>query len=184
MLSKVWLLPILFAILISSSFGYAYAASADYFLKIEGVEGESSDAKHKGQIEIDSFSWGVSNAGSMASGGGGGSGKASFQDFHFTKTVDKSSPKLMEAATTGEHLRSVELVVRKAGGDQLEYYKIELQDVVITGYSTTGSSGEAPTESVSFNYSKIMFEYTPQNADGTAASPVKAGYDLATNKKI
>ena len=182
-MSKFWLIPLVFTILIASSAGSAFAAS-DYFLKIEGVDGESTDAKHKGQIEIDSFSWGVSNSGSMAAGGGGGAGKASFSDLHFTKTVDKSSPKLMEAVATGEHLRSVDLVVRKAGGEQLEYYKIELQDVVISGYSTTGSSGEAPSESISLNFSKIVFEYTPQNADGTAAAPLKVGYDLALAKKI
>ena len=183
MLSKIWLIPLVFTILIASSFGSAYAA-VDYFLKIEGVPGESTDDKHKGEIEIDSFSWGVSNSGSMAGGGGGGTGKVQFQDFHFTKKVDKSSPKLMEAVATGEHLRSVDLVVRKAGGEQMEYYKIELQDVVISGYSTTGSSGEAPTESVSFNFSKIVFEYTPQNADGTAAAPIRTGWDLAISKKI
>ena len=182
-MSKFWLIPLVFTILIASSFGSAFAAT-DYFLKIEGVDGESTDAKHKGQIEIDSFSWGVSNSGSMAAGGGGGAGKASFSDLHFTKTVDKSSPKLMEAVATGEHLRSVDLVVRKAGGDQLEYYKVTLQDVVISGYSTTGSSGEAPSESISLNFSKIVFEYTPQNADGTAAAPLKTGYDLALAKKI
>lgn len=182
-MSKIWLIPLVFTILIASSFGSAFAA-ADYFLKIEGVDGESTDAKHKGQIEIDSFSWGVSNSGSMAAGGGGGAGKASFSDLHFTKTVDKSSPKLMEAVATGEHLRSVDLVVRKAGGEQLEYYKIELQDVVISGYSTTGSSGEAPTESISLNFSKIVFEYTPQNADGTAAAPLKVGYDVKAATKI
>ena len=184
-MSKILLLPLVFTILIALTVGNAFAAS-DYFLKIEGVEGESTDAKHKGQIEIDSFSWGVSNSGSMAAGGGGGggAGKASFSDLHFTKTVDKSSPKLMEAVATGEHLRSVDLVVRKAGGDQLEYYKVTLQDVLISGYSTTGSSGEAPSESISLNFSKIVFEYTPQNADGTAAAPLKTGYDLALAKKI
>ena len=182
-MSKFWLIPLVFTILIASSFGSAFAAT-DYFLKIEGVDGESTDAKHKGQIEIDSFSWGVSNSGAMAAGGGGGSGKASFSDLHFTKTVDKSSPKLMEAVATGEHLRSVDLVVRKAGGEQLEYYKVTLQDVLISGYSTTGNSGEAPSESISLNFSKIVFEYTPQNADGTAAAPLKTGYDLALAKKI
>lgn len=182
-MSKILLLPLVFTILIALTVGNAFAA-ADYFLKIEGVEGESTDASHKGQIEIDSFSWGVSNSGSMAAGGGGGAGKASFSDLHFTKTVDKSSPKLMEAVATGEHLRSVDLVVRKAGGEQLEYYKVTLQDVVISGYSTTGSSGEAPSESISLNFSKIIFEYTPQNADGTAGAPLKTGYDLALAKKI
>ena len=181
-MSKIWLIPLVFTILIASSAGSAFAA-ADYFLKIEGVDGESTDAKHKGQIEIDSFSWGVSNSGSMAAGGGGGAGKVQFQDFHFTKTVDKSSPKLMQAVATGEHLKTMDLTVRKAGGTQMEYYVIHLEDILVSSYSTSGSSGGLLMEEISFNYQKIEFEYIPQNADGTAAGAVKASWNLATNTR-
>src|SRR5574342_107711 len=181
-MSKVWLLPILLAVIVSSSFGTAFAAS-DYFLKIDGIEGESSDDKHKGQIEIESWSWGVSNSGSMASGGGAGAGKVQFQDFHFTKTVDKSSPKLMQAVATGEHLRTVDLTVRKAGGTQMDYYVIHLEDVIISSYSTSGGSTEAPTESVSFNFQKIEIQYLPINPDETAVQAVKASRNHKENTK-
>ena len=67
-------------------------AASDYFLKIDGIDGESTDDRHKGEIDIQSFSWGVSNSGSMSSGSGGGAGKASFQDIHFTRQLDKASP--------------------------------------------------------------------------------------------
>ena len=180
MLSKIWLLPLVFTILIASSFGNAFAMF-DAFLKIDGVEGESTDDKHKGQIEIDSFSWGVSNAGSMATGGG--TGKASFSDFTITKTVDKSSPKLMQAVATGEHLKTVDLSMRKAGGTQMDYYVIHLEDVLVSSYSTSGGSGEAPMESISFNYQKIEFQYIPTNADGTAAAAVKASWNLKENTR-
>ena len=180
-MNKLWIIPILFAVLIGSNISNAFAAS-DYFLKIEGVEGESTDAKHKGQIEIDSFSWGVSNAGSMA--GGGGAGKASFSDLHVTKTVDKSSPKLMLAVATGEHLRTLDLTLRKAGGTSMDYYVIHLEEVLVSSYSTTGSTGDTPMEELSFNYQKITWEYIPQNADGTAGAAVKAGYDVKANVKI
>jgi type VI secretion system secreted protein Hcp len=176
-------LPILFTVLITSSFSSAFAAS-DYFLKIEGVEGESTDDKHKGTIEIDSFSWGVSNAGSMASGGGGGAGKASFQDIHFTMKVSKASPKLMMAVATGEHMKSVELTLRKAGSTQTDYYTITLSDVLVSSYSTSGESGSVPTEQVSLNYAKIEFQYIPTNPDGRAGEAVKAGYDVKANVKI
>jgi len=182
LLSKIWLIPLVFTILIVSSFGNAFAA-VDYFLKIEGVDGESTDSKHKGQIEIDSFSWGVSNSGAMASGGGGGAGKATFHDIHFTTHVSKASPKLMQAAATGEHLKTFDLTVRKAGGTQMDYYIVHLEDVLVSSYSSSGSSGEVPMESVSFNYQKIVFEYIPTNADGTAAEAVKASWNLATNTR-
>jgi type VI secretion system secreted protein Hcp len=181
-LSKIWLIPLVFTILIASSFGNAFAA-VDYFLKIDGVEGESTDDKHKGQIEIDSFSWGVSNTGSFASGGGGGAGKATFQDIHFTMHVNKASPKLMQAAATGEHIKSVDLTVRKAGGTQMDYYTIHLEDILVSSYSSSGSSGELPMEEISFNYQKIEFQYIPTNADGTAAEAVKASWNLATNTR-
>jgi len=180
LLSKIWLIPLLFTILIVSSFGSAFAA-ADYFLKIDGVEGESIDDKHKGEIEIQSWSWGASNSGSMASGGG--TGKASFSDFHFTKTVDKSSPKLMQAVATGEHLKTMDLTVRKAGGTQMEYYVIHLEDILVSSYSTSGSSGDLLMEEISFNYQKIEFEYIPTKDDGTADAAVKASWNLATNTR-
>ncbi|HXV39253.1 MAG TPA: type VI secretion system tube protein Hcp [Nitrosopumilaceae archaeon] len=178
-MSKIWLIPLLFTILFTSSFGNAFAA-VDYFLKIDGVEGESTDDKHKGQIEIESWSWGATQTGTSSTGGGGGAGKVQFQDFHFTKKVDKSSPKLMQAVATGEHLKSVELTVRKAGGTQMDYYIVHLEDVLVSSYSSSGSSGEVPMESISFNYQKIEFQYIPTNPDGTAGQAVKASWNLAT----
>jgi type VI secretion system secreted protein Hcp len=183
-MSKVLLLALIFGIIATMSLGSAYAASADYFLKIEGVDGESSDGKHKGEIQIESWSWGVSNAGSMSMGGGGGAGKVSMQDFHFTHQVDKSSPKLFMAMATGEHLKQVTLTVRKAGGDQQEYLTYTFTDVLVTSLNTSASSDDpAPSEQVSFNFTKIEMEYKPQSAAGTVEAPIKASWDLKTNTR-
>jgi type VI secretion system secreted protein Hcp len=183
-MSKILLLVLAFGIATTLGFTNAFAAS-DYFLKIEGVDGESRDEKHKGEIQIESWSWGVSNSGSMAAGSGGGAGKVSFQDFHFTKTVDKSSPLLFQAAATGEHYKQATMTVRKAGGDQVEYMTITFSDLLVTSITATGGQDSVPTESISFNFSKIEFQYQPIDDVGRASeSPVKAGYDLATNKKI
>ena len=166
----------------------AGAASVDYFLKLDGVEGESSDSKHKGEIEISSFSWGATNPGIVmeagSSRGGAGAGKVSVNDFHFKKNADKSSPMLMLKAATGEHIKSATLTVRKSGDKQVEFYKVKLEDVLISSYQSGGSSGAVPTDSFSLNFGKIEFEYTPTRADGSAAAPVKAGYDVKANKKI
>lgn len=179
-MSKVLLMALVFGVIATMSLSSAYAASADYFLKIEGVDGESSDDKHKNQIEISSWSWGASNSGSMASGGG--AGKVSMQDFHFTHTVDKSSPKLFMALATGEHYKQVTLAVRKAGGDQQDYLAYTFSDVLVT--SLTSAAGDpVPTEQVSFNFSKIEMEYKPQSADGTRSIPITASWDLKTNTK-
>jgi type VI secretion system secreted protein Hcp len=90
----------------------------DAFLKIDGVDGESQDSRHQGEIELLSFSWGESQAGNVAHGGGGGAGKVSMQDFHFTMRLSKASPKLMLSCASGQHIKSAVLTLRKAGGEQ------------------------------------------------------------------
>ncbi len=150
------------------------------FLKIDGVEGEATG----GMIEVLSWSWGASNMGTSGLGGGGGAGKASFKDFHFTKTLDKSSPKLFLGSATGEHFPKAVLRCRKAGSNSQEYLKYTLSDVMVTSYQSGGTGAAAPAEQMSLNYAKIEFEYKPQKADGSLDAPVKAGYDLKANKKI
>jgi type VI secretion system secreted protein Hcp len=160
--------------------------ASDYFLKIDGVDGEATDATHKGEIEVLAYNWGESQVGTHGAGGGGGAGKVSMQDFHFTMRVNKASPKLMLACATGDHLKTAKLTVRKAGGDQQEYMTVTFSDVLVSSYQTAGvGNGDSiPNESISLNFGKVEFEYKPQKADGTLDSPVKTGYDLKTNKKI
>lgn len=170
----------------------AHGAQVDYFLKIDGIDGESADDRHKNEIDILSFSWGANEPGinargplgGLRTGGGGGAGKATFQDFHFVKEVDKASPKLMLSTATGQHYPKATLSVRKAGGGQQEFMMITLTDVLVTSYQTGGSQGSVPTDQFSLNYSKIEFEYSPQRPDGSLDAPVKAGYDVKANKKI
>jgi type VI secretion system secreted protein Hcp len=161
-------------------------AAVDYFLKIEGIDGESTDSKHKGEIDLESWSWGESQTGSHSAGGGGGAGKVHMQDFHFVMRMNKASPKLMLACATGEHIKKAVLTMRKAGKDQQEYAKITMSDLLISSYQTGGSSkGDIiPLEQISLNYSKIEFEYKEQKPDGTLGGAVKAGYDVKKNEKL
>src|SRR6478609_8682595 len=139
----------------------------DAFLKIDGIDGESSDKTHKGEIEIDSFSWGNANAGSIGSGGGGGAGKVSFQDFHFSMPISKASPLLMKACATGQHFPTATLTCRKAGGSQVEFLKIKLADILVSSFQNGGlgqgsdiKQDELPLDQLSLNFVKIDFLYT------------------------
>jgi type VI secretion system secreted protein Hcp len=159
-------------------------AAADYFLKIDGIEGESQDSKHKQEIEIQSFSFGATQTGSFAAGGGGGAGKVSMQDFHFTVPVNKASPKLMLACASGQHIKKAVLTVRKAGKEQQEYLKYTFSDILVSSYQTGGGGGDVmPVDQISLNFAKIEQEYKEQKADGTLAGSVKAGWDLKQNKE-
>lgn len=160
-------------------------AHVDYFLKLDGIDGESQDDKHKGEIDIQSFSWGATQSGSFAYGGGGGAGKVSMQDFHFTMRVNKASPKLMLACATGQHIPKGVLVCRKAGEKPVEYMKVTFSDLLVSSYQTGGSSSEViPVDQISLNFAKIEFEYKEQTAAGGTGGTTKAGFDLKGMKKV
>src|SRR5688500_18345117 len=129
--------------------------AVDSFLKLDGVKGESKDSKHAGEIDVLSWSWGVAQTGTMAYGGGGGAGKANFQDFSFMHNVDKSSPVLMLKCATGDHIKEATFTSRKAGKTQQEYLIVKINEILVTSVQPSGSS-EHPTESVSLNFSKIQ----------------------------
>jgi type VI secretion system secreted protein Hcp len=156
--------------------------ASDYLLEIDGIKGESSDKGHKGEIEILSWSWGVSNPGTAAGGGGGGTDKPTFQDFSFTKHIDKSSPKLFLACATGEHIKKAVLFVRKQGGEQQEYYKVTLSDILVTQFQQQGQTDQIPVDQFSLNFSKIRVEYRAQSPDGSLEPPVVAEFNRKTSR--
>ena len=160
--------------------------AVDYFLKLDGIDGESKDSKHSGEIDLESFSWGETQTGSHAFGGGGGAGKVQMQDFHFVMKANKSSPKLFLACAEGEHIKKAVLTCRKAGKEQQEFLKVTMSDLLVSSFQTSGSShgDEVPTDQVSVNFSKIEFEYKDQKVDGTLGGTTKAGYDVKAMKKV
>ena len=158
-----------------------------WFLKIDGIAGESTDMNHKDEIDVLSWSWGVTQTGgNSGSGAGGGAGKAAFQDFHFVSHISKASPTLFLSCATGTHHKTASLSgVRTAGkGQSSEFLKYKLSDVVVTSDQHAGNQGEFPVEQFSLNYSKIEISYTPHTASGAAGTAIKAGFDVKANKKI
>jgi type VI secretion system secreted protein Hcp len=161
-------------------------ANFDAFLKIDGINGESQDSKHAGEIELLGYGWGESQSGSFSSNSGGGSGKVHFQDFHFTQPVNSSSPKLFLACATGDHISSAVLTIRKAGKEQQEYLKYEFTDLLVSSYQTGGSasSGVLPTDQITFNYTQVKVTYKPQNKDGSLGGAITAGYNIKQQTKV
>jgi type VI secretion system secreted protein Hcp len=158
--------------------------ASDIFAKIGDIKGESLDSKHKDEVEILSWSWGVQQSGTMAHGGGGGEGKASFNDFNFTHHVDKASPVLLKACATGEHIKEATITVRKAGKGQQEFLIIKMNDILITSVNPSGSGDGASTaESVALQCAKVDLEYKPQKADGSLDAGLHFKYDIKGNKE-
>jgi type VI secretion system secreted protein Hcp len=159
---------------------------ADYFLKIDGIAGESQDPRHQGEIELESFSWSETFLQSPAAGTRG-AGKVHIQDMNITKLVDKASPLLMLAAASGQHFASAVLTAQRVQleSDPLEYLTITLSDLMVGSYQMEAAAGQpVPTDQVSFSFTRIEIVYQPQRADGTLDAPVSAGWDVVANHKI
>lgn len=160
--------------------------AVDYFLQIDGIAGESQDAKHKGAINVLSWSWGESNATPVSPSGGAGAGKVAFSDFNFIMPVSKASPALFLACATGQHLKSAKLSAQKAGGKGVgDYLTWTFSDVLVTSYQTSAGGGDdGPMDSVSLNAARAVVSYRPQNADGSFGAAIPAGFDIKTNTKV
>jgi type VI secretion system secreted protein Hcp len=156
--------------------------ASDIFAKLGDIKGESLDDKHKDEIEVLSYSWGVTNAGSMGHGSGGGEGKATFHDMSFVHNIDKASPVLMQVCATGTHLKEATITHRKAGKGQQEFWVIKMNDVIVTGV-THGGSSDGHSENVSLAFAKVNVEYKPQKADGSLDAGIHFKYDLKAQKE-
>jgi type VI secretion system secreted protein Hcp len=155
-------------------------AAVDYFLKLDGIDGESHQKGHENEIELQSWSFGETNTGTFARGGGGGAGKVSMQDFHFVMEINKASPKLFQACATGKHIPTAKLTCRKAGETAQEFFKVSFTDLLVSSFQTGGASSSTvvPTDQISLNFAKIEVEYAEQGADGKLKGSIKTGYDL------
>lgn len=161
-----------------TTFGFDNA-SGNMFLKLDGIKGESTDSKHKGDIEIESFQWGVGRS-SQAFGSGGGAGKTTFQSFKITKALDKSSPLLLNAAATGKHYKEADLLfAHKASGKEMDFLEIKLENVLISSIQDGGSARGAPQENITFSFQKAEEIYL---SNGKQQGAVKI--DFAANKAV
>ena len=160
--------------------------AADIFAKIGDIKGESLDAKHKDEVEVLSWSWGVSQSGStIGRAAAAVQGKASFNDFNFTHHIDKASPVLLKACATGEHIKEATITVRKAGKGQQEFLIIKMNDVLDHAASIRAAPAmaAATAESVALQFAKVDLEYKPQKADGSLDAGLHFKYDIKGNKE-
>ncbi len=155
--------------------------AVDFFLKLDGIDGESQDDKHKNEITVMSFSWGASQTTSVHGSGGSGAGKASLADLSIMKNYDVASTPLYKSLLLGTHIKSGTLTAVKSGGDGSPFMTIALAELFVTSIQISGSS-EVPMESVSFSYNEIKTQYAQQDETGKLNVKAAVTYNLKANK--
>ena len=155
-----------------------------WFLQIDGIEGDSVAKGHAKAIDVLAWTWGVTQSGGGYSGGGGGSGKASFQEFDFVTRISIASPLLVIACASGTHHPWAELTGVRTGNKSVAFLKYRLSDVLVSAVRHADDEDGAPIEEFSLRYRTFEITYTPQKASGKLGTPVHAGWDSAQNKKL
>jgi type VI secretion system secreted protein Hcp len=154
--------------------------AVDYFLKLDQIQGESVDEKHKDEIQLMSWSWGASQVTSVAGTGGSGAGKASLQDFNVMTYFDKATPKFFKSIVKGDHIKTGTMTAVKSGAEGTPYLKVDFKELFVTNLQISGSS-EIPTISISFSYNEIKIDYSTQNEQGNVSSTGAVTFNTKTN---
>ncbi len=161
--------------------------AVDIFLKLSNnIKGESQDSTHRDNIDVLAWSWGLTQSGTTHIGSGGGGGKVNVADINITKYVDLATNDLIKRCTSGEHIESGELIVRKSGGGTpIEYFRIKMENIMITSYNTGGSKDglDRIQETLTLNFRKYETAYTLQEESGASGAETLAGWDIAENKE-
>jgi type VI secretion system secreted protein Hcp len=159
--------------------------ASNIFLKIDGIKGESTDVNHPNEVEVLSWSWGVSELFISSIGSGIVGGKPNIGNFVITKELDKASPNLLRACLKVTHIKEVVLTQRRAGAGKLNFLTITLQDVLISSLNDS-EDGVAlrPTENIVFVFAKVIYQYVPQKPSGLPDTPVTLKWDVKANKEF
>jgi type VI secretion system secreted protein Hcp len=155
--------------------------AVDYFLKLDGIQGESLDATHKDEIQIMSWSWGGSQVSSVSGTGGSGAGKVNLADLSIMTYFDKATPKLFKSLCAGAHIKTGVLTAIKSGAEGKPYLKVDFTELFVSSLQMSGGD-EVPTVSLSFSYNTIKIDYSMQNEQGNLTSTGPISYDLKQNK--
>ncbi len=139
--------------------------ATDYFLKIDGIKGESKAKEHKEWIDIQSFSWGASREVSNGRRLGG----IKFEGLSFGTETDTTSPQLLLSHALGNRIPNVQLEITAPGGRT--YLKYELRDVIISSYSLSGSESDDTDFGASFGRLSVTASSpATENAKGAEQS--------------
>ncbi|WP_405402627.1 Hcp family type VI secretion system effector [Paracoccus sp. Ld10] len=161
--------------------------AVDIFLKLSNsIKGESQDDRHRDEIDVLAWNWGLTQSGTTHIGKGGGGGKVNVEDITLTKYVDLATNDLIKRCTSGEHIETGELIVRKSGGTSpVEYFRIKMQNIMITSYSTGGSKDglDRIQETLTLNFRKFEVLYALQEDSGAPGAETMAGWDIAENRE-
>lgn len=156
----------------------------DTHIKFDGIDGESVHKDHKGEIQVLSWSWGLTQSSKPPAAAGAGRSKALPNEFRVVHRYDKASPLLAKNAAAGKPIKTAVLMARKAGEGQKDFLKVTLKEVFVTSVQTSANEEGGIAEEVALSYGSIDFSYAPSTSKGTLGTPVTFDWNTRTGKVV
>jgi len=165
--------------------------SYDMFLKIDGINGDSTDDVHKQWIEISSYNHRISQpvGGALSAQGVHTGGRADHDDFSMVHRLDAASPTLALYCCTGKHIPNIRFELCRAMGDKTVFMVYTFKDVIVASVCPGGSADAddpLPTEEITMRYGQLNWEYTPTDitGGGKKGAAVQAGWSTLMDKPM
>lgn len=171
----------------------------DIFLKLDGIEGESTTKGHAKEIEVVSYDQSIDATLYRDGSGGSGVGKSTFSGVRFRKLLDSASIPIALGCASGRHIASARFAFRRPS-PPLDFYVVTLEDVLVTHTgqcASTGTqhplafetlpqspSGAALLEEVTLHFGLIRWTYRAIGPKGQALPPITGGWDVKANTKL
>jgi len=158
---------------------------ANAFLRLDSVPGGSVDRSHRDWIDVRSVEWSESASGSGHPGAGGAAGKVDAHPVRLTASLGVASPLLFLACAQGTHVPTATLELAHAGGRPAVVLRWDLQDVTVVSYGLCDDVGAGePVDAFALTFRTLTFSYLPQKSDGSAGTPVTAGWDFVRHAPV
>jgi type VI secretion system secreted protein Hcp len=151
------------------------------YLQLDGIEGDATQQAHQGWTDIKSLAWNIERSmNTLVGSSQNREGKQpSVEHVTLTKISDRSTPKLITEAATGQAGKTAKIHLVTTGSPGTTYLEFTLSNVLISSYAVT-SAGDRPTEMITLDFTKIETKYTPNDTSNAGQSPIISSFDLAT----
>ncbi|WEK53566.1 MAG: type VI secretion system tube protein Hcp [Candidatus Cohnella colombiensis] len=155
--------------------------SSDYdvYLKLDGILGDSTAVGYEKWIVLSNVQFDLTNTSRAVTGGGGGSGKATIDNFTVTKFFDSSSIALFQSASSGANIKSAKIVFVNQGERSVPFLTITLNSINVSEYNFNNVY-----ETINLKFNSIQFSYSPTDSRGQRGNTNSGGWDFSQNKKL
>lgn len=159
------------------------------FMKVDGINGETSDSNYKNWLDIESISWNTNRkiTSNTSTQDDRESANAEISSLFVKKYMDKATPQIFleTCCGTGKTI-TIRLTKTGKGKGSDQYMEYVLSNALFAYYQIEAESQtvDRPIEKMEISFTKLEVKYTPYDENGIQLANLATSFDTATNLVI